>query len=85
MSESVVQEKWVVYTKGAQEIAFLGENDATFEGPDREANARLFTRAQHMDELIEAVKTLVADCEPSHRCRVTEKITTILAKIGGGE
>lgn len=35
-----------------------GEVLAVFRGPDCEANARLFLRAQHMDELVEAAKAL---------------------------
>jgi hypothetical protein len=39
---------------GAIRISKDNKLIARFIGPDREANAKLFLRAQHMDELVEA-------------------------------
>jgi hypothetical protein len=39
-----------------QEVSNLRHILAAFHGPDREANAALFLRAQHMDELVDAVR-----------------------------
>ena len=68
-------------------------NLITITGPDREANARLFLRAQHMGELVGAANSLVkqisrhADIEVDleNEGDALETLSAILAKIGGGE
>jgi hypothetical protein len=60
---------------------------ATFRGPDREANAQLFLRAQHMGELVERVKvfmdrhfdTVNFSAQAAQKAR--DELDVILAKI----
>lgn len=66
---------------------------AEFSGPNREANAALFIRAQHMDPLVEAVEALGVLPDGYCFCGRTNAgphdpecrdVRDILAKIKGG-
>jgi hypothetical protein len=68
------------------------ENWVVLTGPNREANAKLFIAAQHMDELVEAAEAFdqasedaeaqdVSGCMTSAR----ERLRAILAKIKGSK
>jgi hypothetical protein len=74
-----------------QEVSNLRHILAAFHGPDREANAKLFLRAQHMDELVEAATDLLTHCgfdyDPSDIDETDKakerRVRAILAKIQG--
>lgn len=61
--------KWILDTKS--EITYLWSdpnvNWIGFHGPDHKANAKLFLRAQHMDELVEAATKLLPLAMQGHR------------------
>lgn len=71
-----------------------GGNLTIFDGPDRKANAALFIRAQHMDELVEAVEQFLAPINQTNQVAISEaeqdrdrvfypRALAILAKIKG--
>lgn len=51
----------IVSCPGATYVEVPGDCSVRFLGPDREANAALFVRAQHMGELVEALKRRETD------------------------
>lgn len=89
-------DKAVFYLRDRQEP----ENWVTFTGPDRETNAALFIRAQHMGELVEAAKPIASLAKEIERLAIDvpptafatsvpwdqlSRLSAILSKIEGGK
>lgn len=76
--------------EGGDDIYFWSKpgdaNLIVISGPDREANAALFIRAQHMDELVEALEGMLSWAEKrpdKHPFDTWERARDVLAKIKG--
>lgn len=65
MTDQPTKGVWTRFYENSSAMYFqkgtgVTRNEVRLTGPDREANAALFIRAQHMDELVEALEPFMA-------------------------